>query len=125
MGWLLQRSHVDSRASNGAKQNNTPVAEWRYPVELLDALERFGLKPTEETPPTLVRDQLSDLYRYEIRRLRGRLLAGEFPKADYAGLVIQLRKHYWPLSATPRQWELICSRAHGGPERDGGAETSD
>jgi hypothetical protein len=116
---------VERRASNGAKQNNTPVAEWRYPVELLDALERFGLKPTAETPPALVREQLSDLYRHEIRRLRGRFLAGEFPKADYAGLVIQLRKLYWPLSATPAQWELICSRTHGGTVGDGGTEESD
>ena len=101
------------------------MADWRYPVELLEALERFGLKPTAETSPTLVREQLSDLYRHEIRRLRGRFVAGEFPKADYAGLVIQLRKQYWPLSATPRQWELICSRTHGGAEGDGGAEKSD
>ena len=89
--------------------NNTPVADWRYPGELLEALVRFGLSPTKETPPTLVREQVSDLYRYEIRRLRGRLLAGEFPKADYVGLVIQLRKRYWPLSATPQQWEHLCS----------------
>jgi len=85
------------------------VARWRYPEELLDALGRFGLVPTADTPPTLERDQLSDLSRYDIRRLRGQFLAGEFPKADYAGLVIQLRKHYWPLSATPAQWERICA----------------
>ena len=85
------------------------MANWRYPGELLEALAGFGLSPTPETPPVLVRDQLSDLYRYEIRRLRQRLLAGEFPKADYVGLVIQLRKRYWPLSATPAQWEGICS----------------
>ena len=85
------------------------MARWRYPEELLEALARFGLVPTAETPPTLVRDQLSDLYRYEIRRLRGRLLAGEFPKGDYIGLVIQIRKQYWPLSATPAQWERICA----------------
>ncbi len=101
------------------------MAEWRYPAELLEALERFGLKPTADTPPTLVRDQLSDLYRHEIRRLRGRLLAGEFPKGDYAGLVIQLRKRYWPLSATPQQWEAICSRPHGGADGDGGTEKGD
>ena len=65
---------------------------WAYPVELLEALARFGLAPRFETPPRFVRDQLSDLYRYEIRRLRGRLLAGEFPKADYIGHVIALRK---------------------------------
>ena len=85
------------------------MASWRYPDDLLAALAGFGLAPTPETPPALVRDQLSDLYRYEIRLLRGRLLAGEFPKADYSGHVISLRKQYWPLSATPQQWESICS----------------
>jgi hypothetical protein len=82
--------------------------EWTYPPELLAALERFGLLPTAETPPRLVRDALSDLYRYEIRRLRARLLAGEFPKADYIGHVIALRKKYWPLTMEPHVWEKVC-----------------
>ena len=83
---------------------------WTYPAELAEALARFGLAPTPATPPAFVRDQLSDLYRYEIRRLRGRLLAGVFPKADYVGHVIALRKKYWPLSFTPAQWEQICGK---------------
>jgi hypothetical protein len=81
---------------------------WTYPAELIDALGRFGLAPTPATPPRLVRDQVSDLYRYEIRRLRGQLLAGAFPKADYVPRVIALRKRYWPLSLTPEQWEHLC-----------------
>ena len=84
-------------------------AEWLYPVELTDALLRFGLAPRPDTPPRLVRDQLSLQYRYEIRRLRDRLLAGEFPKQDYIGHVITLRKKYWPLALTPEQWEKICT----------------
>ena len=78
--------------------------QWTYPDELRDALLKFGLAPRPETPPRFVRDQLSDLYRYEIRALRGRLLDGEFPKADYIGHVIGLRKKYWPLALTPEQW---------------------
>jgi hypothetical protein len=81
---------------------------WTYPVELADALVRFGLAPRPDTPPRFVRDQLSDLYRYEIRALRDRLLAGAFPKTDYIGHVIALRKKYWPLALTPGQWEEIC-----------------
>lgn len=81
---------------------------WTYPAELRDALLTFGLAPLAESPPRLVRDQLSDLYRHEIRRLRDRLLAKEFPKADYVGHVIALRKKYWPLALTPEQWEKIC-----------------
>lgn len=85
------------------------VPEWSYPAELADALLRFGLAPRPETSPRFVREHLSGLYRYEIRRLRGRLLAGEFPKADYIGHVIALRKKYWPLALMPEQWEKICS----------------
>jgi len=84
---------------------------WTYPSELIEALPRFGLAPRPDTSPRLVRDQLSDLYRYEIRVLRDRLLAKEFPKTDYIGHVIALRKKYWPLALTPEQWEEICSDA--------------
>ena len=82
---------------------------WEYPPELLDALTAFGLRPRPETPPRFTRDALSDLYRYEIRRLRERLLAGEVQKADYQGLVIALRKKYWPLTLPPQAWEKMCS----------------
>ncbi|HXT70691.1 MAG TPA: hypothetical protein VN700_13095 [Vicinamibacterales bacterium] len=82
---------------------------WTYPDELRDALAGFGLAPKPDTPPRFVRDQLSDLYRYEIRRLRDRLLAKEFPKPEYVGYVIALRKKYWPLALTPEQWEKICA----------------
>jgi hypothetical protein len=84
------------------------AAAWSYPPELATALVAFGLAPTPDTPPRLVRDQLSDLYRYEIRRLRARLLAGEFPKREYTTHVIALRKKYWPLSLTPEGWERMC-----------------
>jgi hypothetical protein len=83
---------------------------WSYPPELLEALPSFGLLPRETTPPAVTRDALSDLYRYEIRRLRDRLRAGEVEKQDYQGLVIALRKKYWPLSLTPEAWEKICGR---------------
>lgn len=82
---------------------------WEYPTELLDALPSFGLRPTPATHPRFTRDALSDLYRYEIRRLRDRLLAGDVQRADYQGLVIALRKKYWPLTLTPEMWERICA----------------
>lgn len=92
---------------------------WRYPEELLTGLAEFGLAPTPHTPPRLVREQLSDLYRHEIRRLRARLLAGDVPKADYAGHVVALRKKYWPLSFTPEQLEKICTDTRNdGNERE-------
>jgi len=84
---------------------------WNYPPELVEALQSFGLKPTARTPPLLVRDALNDLYRYEIRRLRQRLLDGEVAKGDYIGEVIVLRKRYWPLSLQPGHWETIVTRS--------------
>jgi hypothetical protein len=82
---------------------------WEYPPELREALLAFGLQPTRTTPPRFTRDALSDLYRYEIRRLRDRLLAGQVAKADYQGLVVELRKKYWPLTLTPAAWEKITT----------------
>jgi hypothetical protein len=82
---------------------------WSYPLELMEALMVFGLKPTPATPPSLVRDALNDLYRYQIRRLRQRLLDGKVEKARYVDEVIALRKRYWPLSFQPHQWEEIVN----------------
>jgi hypothetical protein len=42
--------------------------------------------------------------RYEIRRLKRRLLAGEFAKERYLDFVIELRKQYWLLSVPVAQW---------------------
>jgi hypothetical protein len=78
--------------------------EYAYPAEILEALAGHGLRPTPTTPPAVVRDALSDLYRYEIRRLRQRLLAGEIAKQDYSNHVIALRKRYWLLSLPVQHW---------------------
>lgn len=77
---------------------------YEYAPEALDVLAGHGLRPGPGTPPALVRDALSDLYRYEIRRLRRRLLAGEIPREDYTGHVIGLRKQYWLLSIPVDRW---------------------
>jgi hypothetical protein len=47
---------------------------------------------------------LNDLYRFEIRRLRDRLLRGEIPKPSYASHVVELRKRYPLLSLDVRFW---------------------
>ena len=78
--------------------------EYAYPAEILEALAGHGLRPTATTPPAVVRDALSDLYRYEIRRLRKRLLAGGIAKQDYSNHVIALRKRYWLLSLPVQHW---------------------
>ena len=82
---------------------------WSYPPELMDVLLNFGLKPEPHTPPAAVRAALNDLYRYEIRRLRQRMVDGKVEKGSYADEVVQLRKKYWPLSLQPGAWEKICT----------------
>lgn len=81
---------------------------WVYPPEFLESLAGLGLAPTASTPPTLVRDALNDLYRYELRRERDRLRAGQVEKSAYLDIVVALRKKYWLLSFQIPAWEAIC-----------------
>jgi hypothetical protein len=73
-------------------------------VDVLSALLAHGIRPTERTPPALVRDYLNDLYRFELRRLRSRLLGGAIIKRDYAAHVVSLRLRYPLLSLPLRLW---------------------
>lgn len=77
---------------------------YEYAPEALEVLAAHGLCPGPATRPAVVRDALNDLYRYEIRRLKGRLLSGEVPKARYSDHVIGLRKRYWLLSEPVDRW---------------------
>lgn len=79
-----------------------------YPTEFLVALADLGLAPTPTTAPRFVRDALNDLYRYELRRLRGQLLVGEFERSSYLDRVVALRRKYWLLTLQPSAWERIC-----------------
>ena len=72
---------------------------------MLEALARLGLAPGDETPPELLREQLNDLYRYELRRLRDNHRAGQISKADYIPHVLELRKKYWMLSVRLDKWK--------------------
>ena len=83
------------------------VASWgtfRYRADVLEELWRYGVQPTNRTPPDLVHEFVSDLYRHEIRRLRERLLSREFPRTEYAGRVIDLRRRYRIISIRPHEW---------------------
>ena len=77
---------------------------YAYHPEILEELARHGLKPRPTSPPEQLRDAVRDLYKYEIKRLRGELLAGRFLKSEYAGHVIELRKRYWVLSVPTHLW---------------------
>ena len=71
---------------------------------MLEALARHGARPSPTTPPERLHDFVNDLYRYELRRLRAALLAGAFPKTEYYGRVVALRRRYPLLSVKPGQW---------------------
>lgn len=72
--------------------------------EILDALAAHGLRPKAGTPAARLRAQINDLYRIEIRKLRDRCRAGEFPTSELAPRVVELRKRYVLLSIPIERW---------------------
>lgn len=90
------------------------TATYRYSMRVREELWRHGLNPGPSTPPQQLRDAVRDLYLYEIRALRMRLLARQIPKQEYAGHVIELRKRYPLLSLPLELWV-----EEGGTERLG------
>jgi hypothetical protein len=79
------------------------MPEYRYRHDVLQQLERHGVKPTPHTAPQRVRDYVRDLYKYEIRQLRERYLRQEFSKDEYWHKVDSLRRQYPVLALLPRQ----------------------
>lgn len=77
---------------------------YRYRTEVLEALAGHGLRPTPDTAPAQLRAAINDLYRYEIRQLRDRCRAGEFPTDDLARRVVGLRRRYLLLSLPLVHW---------------------
>ena len=75
-----------------------------YRKEILEQLSAHGVRPTSETSPELVHEFVNDLYRYELRRLRDRLLRREIAKSDYYDLVVEVRCRYPALALKPWQW---------------------
>ena len=76
---------------------------YRYRPEILEQLERHGIKPSLSTSPERVHEFVSDLYRYELRRLRDRLVKREIPKEGYFERVVALRRKYPIVSLKPHQ----------------------
>jgi hypothetical protein len=76
----------------------------RYRAQVLEELEKHGVRPTDATPPELVSEFVADLYRYELRRLKEQLVRREIPKAGYSDRVIELRRKYILVSVPLRYW---------------------
>ena len=77
---------------------------FHYRPEVLEQLLRHGVRPTEQTRPELVHEFVSDLYRHELRTLRDRLVAKEFPKPEYFGRVVDVRNRYRVIAMRPGDW---------------------
>jgi hypothetical protein len=77
---------------------------FHYRADVLEHLWRHGVHPSSRTRPELVREFVRDLYRYEIRQLRDRMLRQEFPRSEYARRVEHLRRCYPVLMLLPRQF---------------------
>ena len=77
---------------------------YQYHANVLDELARHGLRPLPDTSPERLRDAVRDLYKYEIKRLRADFLANRFPRQDFAGHVVELRKRYLLLSIPVDLW---------------------
>ena len=69
---------------------------YNYRSTILDALWQHGIQPSPATDPQLVHDFVNDLYRYELRRLRQRLMRGEFEKATYFDRVVEVAARFAP-----------------------------
>ena len=85
--------------------DESPV--FTYREDVLRDLLRHGVRPTEHTPPAIVRNFVRDLYKYEIRALRERYLRREFPKQEYADRVEALRRRYNVLAL--HAWQFVES----------------
>ncbi|HEX8030222.1 MAG TPA: hypothetical protein VF491_17230 [Vicinamibacterales bacterium] len=72
--------------------------------EILDELARHGVRPGPDASTARLREQINDLYRIEIRALRDRCRAGEFPIHDLARHVVELRRRYILLSIPIENW---------------------
>lgn len=77
---------------------------YRYRPEVIAQLWLHGVHPTSQTPPQLVHDFVTDLYRYELRRLRDRLVRGDIPRQGYYDRVVELRLKYPLVSFKAELW---------------------
>ena len=75
-----------------------------YPEKILAQLAIHGVRPGPTTRPELLHEFVNDLYRFELRRLRRRQVAGEILKNEYVPHVVALRKKYILISIPVRRW---------------------
>jgi hypothetical protein len=79
---------------------------YRYRQEILAELLKHGIVPKATTAPSFARAALNEIYRYELRQLRERLLRSEFPKAEYFGRVLAIRNRYRVMAVPLVDWTI-------------------
>lgn len=82
---------------------------WKYRPEVLEDLERFGLRPTPEVDPRNVYGWLKALYTFEIRELRARhkekeRVLGPQPLDTYRRELHELKERYRLLEMPGLYW---------------------
>jgi hypothetical protein len=80
------------------------VTTFRYRADVIEQLSRHGIRPMSSTRPEVVHEFVSDLYRFELRRLRDRLVRKEIPKVGYYDRVVELRRKYPLVSLKPHEF---------------------
>lgn len=85
-----------------------PPAPPRPPLRpaVVRDLLRHGLRPLPGTSDERLRDQVRDLYLFEIRQLRQAVRRGAFPMTTYALRVAELRGRYALLSLPLDTWRV-------------------
>ena len=100
-------AHIPASSRVPRRVGVATVTTYRYRADVLEQLERHGVRPTSSTRPDLVHEFVSDLYRYELRRLRDRLVRHEIPKVGYFDRVVALRRQYPLVSLKPQDWLVV------------------
>jgi hypothetical protein len=100
----LRRGAAGATQERARTPRYTAGMPFRYRAEILEELEKHGVRPTPATRPELVSEFVADLYRHELRRLRDLLVRREIPKAGYSDRVIELRRKYILVSIPVRYW---------------------
>lgn len=90
-----------------------------YHPRILAQLAVHGVRPEPTTAPVLVHEFVSDLYRFELRKLRDRQIGGDIHKQDYSAHVVALRRRYILISVPLPRWTVGAS-----PDTATDAETS-
>jgi hypothetical protein len=71
---------------------------------VVEALGRLGVVPGPDETPERLRERLNDRYLEEVRALKHRQQAGEFPLREYAGHVQTLKERYAVLGLPITLW---------------------